>query len=66
MMCNQCDDLRRIHGNQKVWIVKQDGRSILQMLKPGDAHRAISILKMSNPDSVFEIIETNSAETRWG
>jgi len=65
-MCNQCEDIRRIHGQMKVFVVKQDGRSVYQLLDKWQAERAVAILKSSSPNSVFEIIETNSAETRWG
>jgi hypothetical protein len=64
-MCNQCEDIRRIHGNMKTFVVKQDGRNVYQLLDKWQAERAVSILKLSSPNSVFEIIETNSAETRW-
>jgi hypothetical protein len=65
-MCNQCEDMRRIHGSIKLWVVKQDGRSVYQLMDESQAERAIAILRAISPDSVFEIIETNSAETRWG
>jgi len=65
MMCNQCNDARRIHGNVQIWIVKQDGRSVLQMTSKARAERGASILKLNFPDSEFEIVEENNRNTKW-
>jgi hypothetical protein len=64
-MCNQCDDIRRIHGKVKVFLIMQDGRAVMQMTTQSLAERAIALLQPLNPQSEYEILEANSIDTRW-
>lgn len=64
-MCNQCNDLRRIHGKVQVFLIRQDGRTVMQMNSKSQAERAVALLQDSYPKSEFEIWEANSIDTRW-
>jgi hypothetical protein len=65
MMCNQCDDVRRIHGEQIVWIVMKDRKPQMQFKSRHQAERAINLLEKTDPDAFWQIVRDSSKATRW-
>jgi hypothetical protein len=64
-MCNQCEDIRRIHGRLPVWIVLVNGTRAMQAKTKYEAERIVKVLSSSRPDDVFDIVEDNSYFTKW-
>ena len=64
-MCNQCEDVRRIHGNIPVWVLSIDGGSRMVFKSLAQAEQAKKILAESRPTAVFEIVETNNYYLKW-
>lgn len=64
-MCNQCEDIRRIHGNMPVWVVFVNGSPAMQAKTKFEADRLVKIMAESRPNDVFEIVQDNTYYTKW-
>ena len=64
-MCNQCEDIRRIHGEQVVWVVMKDKKPVMQFLQRSQAERTINLLAAKEPDAFWQIVRDSSRTTRW-
>ena len=64
-MCNQCDDVRRIHGKKPVWLLSVDGGNRMYFSTEDQANRAQAILQRTRPDSVFVIEKVNNYDIGW-
>lgn len=64
-MCNQCEDMRRIHGEQVVWIIMKDRKPQMQFAVRSQAERAIKILHAQEPEAFWQIVQDSSKITRW-
>lgn len=64
-MCNQCSDLRRMHGNQITFLVMCDGKAVMQFASRNQAERAKALLQSSQPTSEWEIIQAQNVDIKW-
>lgn len=64
-MCNQCEDIRRIHGDQIVWVVMKDKQPVMQFTVRSHAERTINLLAAKEPDAFWQIVRDSSRVTRW-
>jgi len=64
-MCNQCEDLRRIHGNQIVWVIMKDRKPQMQFENRHQAERAIDILAEADPNHFWQIVQDSNRSTKW-
>jgi hypothetical protein len=64
-MCNQCSDIRRIHGEQEVWIIMKDRKAVMQFTDRFTAARTIMALAKDSPDAFWQIIKDSSLNTKW-
>ena len=64
-MCNQCSDIRRIHGNKDVWIIMKDRKPIMQFDNRVTANLTILALAKEDPDAFWQIVQDTSRNTKW-
>lgn len=64
-MCNQCSDLRRMHGNQITFLLMRDGKAVMQFASRNQAERAKALLENSQPTSEWEIIQAQNVDIKW-
>lgn len=64
-MCNQCEDVRRIHGNKEVWILSLDGGSRMMFTSLLQAEKARDLLAKTRPNVIFEITQHNNRDLKW-
>jgi len=64
-MCNQCSDIRRIHGNKEVWILSLDGGSRMMFTSLLQAETARDMLAKTRPNAVFEITKHDNRDLKW-
>lgn len=64
-MCNQCEDVRRIHGNQEVWIIMKDRNPVMQFTDRLIATLTIMALAKKEPDAFWQIVKDSSRNTKW-
>lgn len=70
-MCNQCNDIRMIHNQKKVFGVFHNSKFVLPQATRLNAERSINIMKgtwcscTANDECVWEIYEIERKDIIW-